>query len=160
MVKFFKRHHIPFNLRSTLKIDNLNEYLDNNPTISDILYLGGDGSINYLINNVDVTKIKQNIYLAKSGSGNDFLRSLKQVGKANVTIGEAITDNGKVKFINGCGAGFDASVCYYVNNDEKKNKLAYFKNVFKATSKFEPAEMDVTIDGVSGHYHDCYFTVV
>ncbi|MDD4183969.1 MAG: diacylglycerol kinase family protein [Candidatus Izemoplasmatales bacterium] len=160
MVKFFKRHKLQFILRSTLKFDNLNEYLDNNPSITDILYLGGDGSINYLINNVDITKIKQNIHLAKSGSGNDFLRSLKRKGRANVTIGIAKTDAGDVKFINGCGAGFDASVCYYVNNDTKKNKMAYFKNVFKATTKFEPAEMDVVVDGVGKHYHDCFFTVV
>lgn len=160
MVKFFKRHHLPFILRSTLKFDNLNEYLDKNSSITDILYLGGDGSINYLINNVDVTKIKQNIYLSKSGSGNDFLRSLKRLGRANVTIGEAKTDVGNVKFINGCGVGFDASVCYYVNNDKKKNKLAYFKNVFKATARFESSEMDVVIDGVAAHYKGCFFTVI
>ncbi len=160
MVKFFKRRQIPFILRSTLKFDNLREYLDNNPAITDILYLGGDGSINYLINNVDVTKVKQNIYLAKSGSGNDFLRSLKQRGRAKVAIAEAVTDVGNVKFINGCGAGIDAAVSYYVNNDKKKNKMAYFKNLFKATVKFEPAEMEVTIDGVTAKYKDCFFTVV
>ena len=160
IVKFFKRHHLPFVLRSSLKFDNLNKYLDNNPKLTDILYLGGDGSINYLINNVDVSKIKQNIYLAKSGSGNDFLRSLKRLGRANVTIGVAKTDSGDIKFINGCGVGFDASVCHYVNNDKKKNKLAYFKNVFKATANFEPAEMDVIVDGVSAHYRDCFFTAV
>ena len=64
MVDFFKKNKIPFILKSTLKIDNLNDFLEKSPKITDILYLGGDGSINYLINNVDVSRIKQNIYFS------------------------------------------------------------------------------------------------
>ncbi|HOP57080.1 MAG TPA: diacylglycerol kinase family protein [Bacillota bacterium] len=160
MVRFFKKNHIPFNLRSTLKIDNLNEYLDNNPSITDVLFLGGDGSINHLINNVDVTKIKQTIYLGKSGSGNDFLRSLKKIGSGNITIGEAVTDKGSTKFINGVGAGIDATVCYYVNRDKKKKRMSYFKNVFSAMKAFSPSAVDISIDGKEYHYDKCYFAAI
>jgi len=159
-VKFFKKNHIPFSLRSTLKIENLNTYLDNNKTITDILYLGGDGSINYLINNVDVSKVSQNIYLSKSGSGNDFLRSLKQIKEGPITIGEAKTNVSTTKFINGCGVGVDASVCYYVNNDKKKNKLSYFINVFKAVVKYKRIEMDVTVDGTKHSFTKAYLVSI
>ena len=37
MVKFFKKNSIPFMIRSTLKIDNLNTFLDQSPKITDIL---------------------------------------------------------------------------------------------------------------------------
>ncbi|HRX91876.1 MAG TPA: diacylglycerol kinase family protein [Candidatus Izemoplasmatales bacterium] len=160
MVRFFKKNHIPFNLRSTLKIDNLNEYLEDNPAITDVLFLGGDGSINHLINNVDINRITQNIYLGKSGSGNDFLRSLKKKGSGNITIGEAVTDKGTTKFINGCGAGIDAMVCYYVNIDKKKRRLSYFFNVFKAMVTFKSCAVDITIDGMDYHYEKCYFVAV
>jgi|GEM_PF-224283 len=160
MVKFFKRNQIKFKVRSTLKIENLLTFLDNNKTITDILYLGGDGSINYLINSVDVSKITQKIYLAKSGSGNDFLRSLKQKGTANVTISVAETNQKTVRFINGCGLGIDAAVCYYVNNDAKKNRLSYFKNVFKAVLTYDRASVEVDVDGIGYSYKNAYLAAV
>jgi diacylglycerol kinase (ATP) len=159
-VKFFKKNNIAFLLRSTLKIDNLNNYLEKNNKITDILFLGGDGSINYLINNVEITKIKQNIYLAKSGSGNDFLRSLKKYNHAEITIGEAKTNIGTTKFINGCGLGFDGLVCHYVNNDSKKGKLSYFLNVFKAIIKYQPVEIDLNVDGKLYHFKKVFVSAI
>lgn len=160
MVKFFKGHNIPFIIRSTLKIENLNVFLDKNKKVTDILYLGGDGSINYLINSVDLTKIHQNIYLSKSGSGNDFLRSLKKIKTGNITIGEAKTNTQTTKFINGCGVGIDALVCHYVNNDTKRNKLSYFVNVFKSVIKFKRTELNVTVDGKEYLFKKAYFFAV
>ncbi|MDD4354422.1 MAG: diacylglycerol kinase family protein [Candidatus Izemoplasmatales bacterium] len=160
VVRFFRRHHIPFILRSSLKIENLDEYLASNASIEHILHLGGDGSINYLINSVDITEIKQPIYLSKSGSGNDFLRSLKQLGTGNITLSTAHTNVKDTLFINGCGIGVDASVCHYVNNDKRKNKLSYFKNVFKAVSAFKRIEIDLKVDGKDYHYKDAYFVSI
>jgi diacylglycerol kinase (ATP) len=159
-VKFFKRHNLPFRLRSTLKIDNLNKYLDSHLEITDILYLGGDGSINYLINNVELKNIKQKIYLAKSGSGNDFLRTLKQYKTANVTIGKAITNVGTTKFINGCGLGFDGLVCHYVNNDSKKGKLSYLINVFRSIIRYKPVEIDMNVDGLDFHFKRVFISAL
>jgi diacylglycerol kinase (ATP) len=160
IVKFFQKNNVPFYLRSTLKIENLNDFLKVNPTISDILYCGGDGSINYLINSVDLKTISQSIYLAQSGSGNDFLRSLKPIKKGAIAIGNATTNVKSVHFINGCGLGVDAAVCHYVNKDTKKNKLSYFINSFKAMSEFKPVEMTVTVDGVLHQYSRAYFCAI
>lgn len=159
-VKFFKKYNIPFRLRSTLKIDDLNAYLDKDKNITDILYLGGDGSINFLINNVRINDIKQNIYLGKSGSGNDFLRSLKKYGEAEITIGEAVTNIGSTKFINGCGLGFDGLVCHYVNNDSKKGKLSYFLNVFRSIIKYQPVSIDVTVDNQEYHFKKVFVSAI
>ncbi|MCK4551853.1 MAG: hypothetical protein KAU02_02970 [Tenericutes bacterium] len=160
MVKFFRRNSIPFMLRSTLKIENLYVYLDNNPRITDILYLGGDGSINYLINNVDVSKIKQNIYLAKSGSGNDFLRSLNRIHKGNITIGEAKTNVGNIKFINGIGIGIDSLICHYVDSDANKSKLSYFLHFFRSIIKYRRRDFDVIVDGETHHFAKGYSVFV
>lgn len=160
IVKFFQKNNVPFYLRSTLKIENLNTFLKSNPTITDILYCGGDGSINYMINSVDLQKVHQNIYLAKSGSGNDFLRSLKRIHSGSIAIANATTNVKNVRFINGCGIGVDASVCHFVNQDTKKNKLSYFINAFRAFSQFHPVAMDVIVDGVPHHYEKTYFCAV
>ncbi|MFA6647790.1 MAG: diacylglycerol kinase family protein [Candidatus Izemoplasmatales bacterium] len=159
-VNFFKKNNIPFRLRSTLKIDNLNAFLEKNNQITDILYLGGDGSINYLINSVELSKIKQNIYLGKSGSGNDFLRTLKKYKTAEITIGEAKTNNGTTRFINGCGLGFDGLVCHYVNNDKKKGKLTYFLNVFKSIIKYKPVEIEVIVDDKPYQFKKVFISAV
>lgn len=160
MVKFFKKHSIPFLLKSTLKIDNLNALLEKNQKITDILYLGGDGSINYLVNHVDVSKIKQNIYLAKSGSGNDFLRSLTKIGHGNITIGEAVTNQKTYNFANGVGIGIDALICHYVDKDEKKNKLSYFINFFRAVVKYRKMDFEVVVDGETHSFKKGYFVSV
>lgn len=159
-VKFFKKQSIPFRLRSTLKIDNLNKYLEKNDNITDILYLGGDGSINYLINNVDLSQVKQKIYLGKSGSGNDFFRTLTKYKKANITIGQANTNIGATKFINGCGLGFDGLVCHYVNNDTKKGKLSYFLNVFRSIIKYQPVELDLMVDNKSFNFKKVFVSAI
>jgi diacylglycerol kinase family enzyme len=159
-VKFFRKNKVPFKLRSTLKINNLEEYLIKFPEITDILYLGGDGSINYLINNVDITKIKQRIYLAKSGSGNDFLRTLKKYKNANITIGKAKTNTIDTLFINGCGLGFDGLVCHFVNNDSKKGKLSYLINVFRAIIRYKPVEIDLNVDGIDYHFKRVYISAL
>ncbi|MFA7075679.1 MAG: diacylglycerol kinase family protein [Candidatus Izemoplasmatales bacterium] len=159
-VKFFKKQNISFRLRSSLKIKNLNEYLEKNQQITDILYLGGDGSINFLINTVNIQDIKQKIYLGKSGSGNDFLRSLKKYNKAEITIGEAKTNIGTTKFINGCGLGFDGLVCHYVNNDKKKGKLSYFINVFRSILNYQPVEIDITVDGIKHHFKKVFVSAI
>ncbi len=160
IVKFFQHHSVPFMLRSTLKIENLNDFLDKNQKITDILYLGGDGSINYLINHVDISNIKQNIYLAKSGSGNDFLKSLSRINSGNITIAKATTNNGEFNFINGCGIGIDSLICHYVDKDEKKGKLSYLINFFRAIIKYHRMNFDVVVDGTKYHFEKGYFVVV
>lgn len=160
MVRFFKRHAIPFMLRSSLKIENLNDFLEKSPQITDILYLGGDGSINYLINHADVHLIQQNIYLAKSGSGNDFLRSLNRIGHGDITVGVAETNQGPYRFINGAGIGIDSLICHYVDKDEKKNKLSYFINFFRAVIKYRRMDFTVVVDGVEHTFKKGYFVAV
>lgn len=160
IVKFCQKNNIPFNLRSTLKIDNLNTFLDKNPQITDIIYCGGDGSFNYLVNHVDVNAITQKIHLAQSGSGNDFLRTLKRLKYSNISIGQANNNTKPVRFINGCGLGVDAAVCHFVNADTKKNKLSYFINTFKAITQFNPTNMDVTIDGKTHHFSKTFFVAI
>lgn len=160
IVKFCQKNEIPFNLRSTLKIDNLNDFLDKNTQLTDIIYCGGDGSFNYLVNHVEVNAIKQQIHLAQSGSGNDFLRSLKRIKQGQITISNANNNTAPVRFINGCGLGVDAAVCHYVNADSRKNKLSYFINTFKAISQFKPTNMDVTVDGQTHHFSKTFFVAI
>ena len=39
----------------------------------EVVLIGGDGTINYLINHVDTDDLKNNVYLYGNGTGDDFL---------------------------------------------------------------------------------------
>ena len=159
-VKFFQKNGIEFMLRSSLKIENLVRFVENNPLITDILYLGGDGTLNYLVNSIDMDELKANLYFAQSGSGNDFLRSLKPIHSGNITIGEAATDVKTVSFINGCGMGIDGQVGAFVNQDKKKNKMSYFVNTFRALKVFRPQTLRVIVDGVEHEFSNAWFVAI
>ena len=42
----------------------------------EVVLIGGDGTINHLINAVDCEKLKNKVYLLGNGSGNDFLNDI------------------------------------------------------------------------------------
>ena len=44
----------------------------------EVVLIGGDGTINYLINHIDISKLKNNVYLYGNGSGNDFLNDINE----------------------------------------------------------------------------------
>lgn len=106
------------NIIDVTKIDYKVFFNSINP--NDVIYLvGGDGTINYLANAIDIEKVKNEIYLIPSGTGNDFFHDVtegKEVDK--VLLNPYLKDlptvevNGiKKKFINGIGFGIDGYCC-------------------------------------------------
>ena len=52
------------------------EYLKGLAPDDEVVLIGGDGTLNYFINAVKGTEVKNNIYLLGSGTGNDFLTDI------------------------------------------------------------------------------------
>ena len=84
----------------------------------EVTFVGGDGTVNYLVNAVDTDKITNNIYLRSSGTGNDFLNDLDIHDDREVLLNDYIRNlptvfvNGtERKFINGIGYGIDGYCC-------------------------------------------------
>lgn len=102
---------------------------------------GGDGTINNFINKcVQYPKLT----VVKSGTGNDLARDLTSEYQ-EVAIFSA---NG-YKYVNGFDVGFGALVCNLVEEDKSKNKLSYFKNVYKGLTSTNLLNAKITIDGQS-----------
>ncbi len=161
LIKYYKKNNIPFRLKSILKIKDLKEFLESKKNISKVILLGGDGTINKFVNNVYDYDIKQDIYLKKNGSGNDFLRSLKDHDQNPQYILENILDdNEKHYFINGTGIGIDGLIINYVDSAKKKGKLRYFLNSIKGIINYVPESLDVEIDGEKLHFDKTYMIVV
>lgn len=157
LIKYLNKTNQDFMLRSSLKINDINDYLKNKSEDDKVLITGGDGTINYLINKFDFTAINHQIYLEKSGSGNDFLRTLKKKGMANTDIFEVSFNDQKKKFVNSCGMGVDSLVCHYVNKSKHKNKLSYFFNALKAIKNYKPSKLHLEVDGLEYDFNKALF---
>ena len=44
----------------------------------EVVLIGGDGTINYFINHVDTSQLKNKVYLFGNGTGNDFLNDINE----------------------------------------------------------------------------------
>ncbi|MFK5882775.1 MAG: diacylglycerol kinase family protein [Candidatus Izemoplasma sp.] len=157
LIKEFKTKNIPFRIKSIIKIDDLELYLSGKEHITKIILLGGDGTINRFVNDTIDMNIKQDIYLKRNGTGNDFLRSLKIDDSLPQKIMQVTFDNGeKTYFINGTGMGIDGRISDLVNNAPKKGKFRYFQNTLKALATFNPTGLNVEIDGVNHYFKKAY----
>ncbi len=100
---------------------------------------GGDGTINNFINRC---VIYPKISVVKSGTGNDLVRDLT-TDYQDVAIFAA----NDYKYVNGFDVGFGALVCKLVEEDKSKNKLSYFKNVYKGLTSTNLLNARIKIDG-------------
>ncbi len=106
-------------------------------SMSHILLVGGDGSINELLSGLKDTK-KVILSIVPSGSGNDFARAVgiphelkpaldiavKRKRSTATDLGEVIYENGeRRKFLISAGIGFDAAVCEEAENSKAKKRL-------------------------------------
>lgn len=84
-----------------------------------IYILGGDGTINKFINRLGGVVPKQEIYLFKSGSGNDFINDVKENETGDFILLNKYLENlptvevngNSYFFINGVGFGIDGYCC-------------------------------------------------
>ena len=52
----------------------------------EVVMVGGDGTINYLINHVDTEHLNNNVYIYGSGTGNDFLNDINEKPSKEVLL--------------------------------------------------------------------------
>lgn len=104
-----------------------------------IYTVGGDGTLNEVINSVDSTA---KIGIIPAGSGNDFYRVSKNInGDKKINLGVV---NGH-KFINIASLGFDARVANKANNLKNKNKkiLVYPRAILNTLKDNKPIEYNL-----------------
>ncbi|HLF33419.1 MAG TPA: diacylglycerol kinase family protein [Cyclobacteriaceae bacterium] len=123
---------------------------------TDILVVGGDGTINESLNGIDGKTVT--VSFISTGTGNDIARSHvgklrldKQIGSAlNGSIYKVDTGkcNGRV-FMNGVGIGFDGKVVedMMIKGKRFNNSLAYLHTVTRLLSGYVESELNIIIDG-------------
>lgn len=156
LVDYFKKHDIPFRVKSLLKIQDLTQYIEAKPKNITLVILGGDGTINTFVNQTYDFDIPHPVFLKKCGSGNDFLRSLKRQIEPNQHVAKLRYNDTTRYFLNGAGMGIDGLIANNVNLSKNKRKLNYLIQTFKALATYKPHAMHVTIDGESKTFNKAY----
>lgn len=106
--------------------------------------VGGDGTLNEVVNGIAEGKCKLGII--PTGSGNDFYRTLKEAQSENVRL-----DLGKVNgryFINIASVGMDAETCNNANKIKSKIKLhsSYYLALIHTFLTFKSKSLKLKID--------------
>lgn len=161
LIRYYKKNNIPFRLKSIVKISDMKVFLENKKQFNKVILLGGDGTINRFVNNTFDYDIKQDIYLKRNGSGNDYLRSLKNNDKLAQYIMEAKYDTSvETKYINSVGMGLDGYVGYLTDQSIKKGKLHYFYNTLKGLIQYIPEPLHLQVDGNEYSFKKAYLVVM
>ena len=123
-----------------------------------VILVGGDGTLNYLVNEMGDDKIPVDLYLYGGGTGNDFLTDLGvKGGEAPVRINEYLENlptvyvNGLIKkFINGIGYGIDGYCCEVADILKAKSDkpVNYTSIAIKGLLfHYKPTNAVITVDG-------------
>jgi len=133
----------------------------------EVVMIGGDGTLNYLVNHVDIEKVSNNIYLLANGTGNDFLNDINEKVGKEILINKYLTNlptvkvNGiSAKFINGMGYGIDGYCCETadkIKEKEPNKKLNYTAIAIKGLLFFfKPCHATIEVDGQKYEYDDVW----
>ncbi len=146
-------------IEDILNVGNVDEFMQNLDSDDRVLLVGGDGTLNRIVNVIHGKTFTQDLDVYQAGTGNDFIRSLHTSDKI-VSIKPYINRvpslllNGKRRlFLNGAGLGMDGFIAHLVNHAKgKKNRFNYFKNTLKGFILSKPMKMSFKVDGKV--YHD------
>ncbi|MBO2517455.1 MAG: diacylglycerol kinase family protein [Clostridiales bacterium] len=133
----------------------------------EVTFVGGDGTLNYLVNAVNTSAIQNNIYLRPAGTGNDFMNDLDNRDGKEILINRYIRDlpvvyvNGtERKFINGIGYGIDGYCCEVADQiraSAPEKKINYTGIAIKGLLfHFKKKKAHITVDGRAYDFEDVW----
>ena len=123
-----------------------------------IVLVGGDGTLNYFVNDIRRVEVKNEIYFFAGGTGNDFLKDLgldPEKGPYNITkyirnLPSVVVNGQNWLFINGVGYGIDGYCCEVADQMHANGvtDVNYAGIAIKGLlGKFKPRDAKITVDG-------------
>lgn len=135
---------------------NYQEFFDGLKKDDEVVLVGGDGTINHFVNNYDMSKIHNKIYLLANGTGNDFLKDINEDPEKEIELNKYLTNlptvkikNIQRKFINNKGFGIDRYCCEVADKIKKKpNKKIYYTAIAIKwlLFHFKPRHVSIEVD--------------
>ncbi len=146
----------PVELHSIIDMD-MREFLSGCSMQDTVILCGGDGTVNHFANDTFGVEYPCNIYLYKSGTGNDFLNDVKENIRDNKLLLNSYLKNlptvevkGKTyRFVNGIGYGIDGMVCEVADQMAAKGKKANYSllSIKLLIRGYKCPNATVTVDG-------------
>lgn len=137
---------------------NLNEFIEESlpPNTTDVVVIGGDGTINATLNAVYDKDIVMSFIPV--GTGNDFIKMIDIGTNANEYIDTVISGSEKVidigecnhrKFINGVGIGFDGQIVHDIIHSKSilHGYAKYYYYVLKIIWSYRSRDFNFEMDG-------------
>ncbi len=156
IVKQLEKEDRQVRTENVLEVGEVDDFIKSLNTDDRIILVGGDGTLNRLVNTIHGKKFVQDLDMYQAGTGNDFIRSLHTSDKV-VSIKPFIErvpsirfNDQKRLFLNGSGIGLDGFIVRLVNSEKgKKNRFNYFKNTLKGFVLFKRMNISFKVDGKS-----------
>lgn len=146
----------------------LRKFLLDHSQITEVIIMGGDGTVNHLVNACHPGKYTMSI--VSNGTGNDSVKSLHGVLDFKKQVDIAL--HGKTShfdlgvcneryFVNGVGIGFDGEVVRHMYETGKKqgSHLDYLFTVLRIVGGYKEKNLFFSIDGVEYDREVLIFTV-
>ena len=144
---------------------DMKAFMESLASKDDVILVGGDGTLNWFINGIDLNDIHNDIYLYKAGTGNDFLNDIE--AKEDFTLINKylsnlprVTVNGTTRyFINGIGYGIDGYCTMEGDRLKAKTnkKINYTTIALKGLLyAYKKCNAIVDVDGVVNKYSNVW----
>jgi YegS/Rv2252/BmrU family lipid kinase len=143
---FFTEHEKSWELKALI---------DSRPDLTEIFVMGGDGTLNMVVNEMKSGRLPLSI--VSNGTGNDSVKSLHGIVDFKKQVEIAIT--GKIKhfdiglcndryFVNGVGIGFDGAVVKEMveRGDKRGRHIDYLLTVLRIVGGFKEKQLRFTLD--------------
>ncbi len=153
---FFSNNDFDINITLTTKAGDATQFASqfSDEGYDAVIAVGGDGTVNEVVNGIKGKSIAMGII--PSGSGNGFARhihiplrtekALKVISNLYTTEVDTITINGRIS-VNVSGVGFDAMVAEKFQKLSKRGISSYAKIIIKELPKYESQTYKIIIDG-------------
>jgi len=156
-----KGKHECFDLTKT----DAKTFMENLSSKDDVILVGGDGTLNHFINDIDLDDIHNDIYLYRAGTGNDFLNDVEAredfilINKYLVNLPKVTINDTTRYFINGIGFGIDGYCTMEGDKQRSKSKrkinytLIALKGLFFG---YKRVNAIIEVDGVVNKYENVW----
>ncbi len=158
----------PMKLMTVTEIKDKVAFFENQLPGDETVLLGGDGTLNRLVNDLDGYVPKNKLWLYKAGTGNDFMNDVfggnvpdetfLQINKYIENLPRVTINDKTYRFVNNCSFGIDGKVCS-VGEEQKargKSKINYTMLAARLLMTYKPANVRAIVDGVEYKFKDVW----
>ena len=146
------------NYNSVFDVKDYKAFLEELQPEDKIVIVGGDGSLNYFVNDIRGMELKNEVLFYAGGTGNDFLNDLgkdPEHGPYEITkylkdLPSVTIDGYDWLFLNGVGYGIDGYCCEVADQMHAagETNVNYASIAIKGLlGKFKPRNAKITVDG-------------